>query len=82
MKNRTILKIDELEAILNSELSKIEGSEGATVKLQYKLKEPDESGCNWSDTITLATTDNAQTKYINSFLGQIIVNARKRYNIE
>ncbi len=82
MKNRKILKINELEAILNSELAKIEGSEGATVKLQYKLNEPDESGCNWSDTITLKTTGDAQTKYLSSFLGEIIGNARMSYNLE
>ncbi len=49
--DRKTLSLDKLNAWLTQEIQKVEFCADASLKVRYRLAEPDENGCNWSGLI-------------------------------
>jgi hypothetical protein len=80
---RKLVTLDELSALLTSELQKIPDAAGSKITVQFRLREPDADGCNWSDTdIVVSHGPNALHKNLAPHVQQLVKDARERFNIQ
>jgi hypothetical protein len=78
-KRETVTR-DELNAILTREIRQIEDLEDAKLTFQYVLREPDETGCNWTGAV-LNPGSKGSPEYGTPYAHGIVERARARYNI-
>ena len=71
----------ELSAILTAELQKIEDCAGSVITVKYRLQEPDDEGCNWSDDVSIRVGPKASSSYVIPHVEGIVRRARARYNL-
>lgn len=70
---------EELAAWLTNELRKVEDCEECSVGGIVALREPDPTGCNWSDGVILS--GGAPAEYVMPHLQRIVAQARERFNL-
>lgn len=75
MKRSSITK-KELQNWLTAEIQKEDGCQTCEFRGVMGLQEPDEDGCNWSDTLYLN-----QSGIPNSIVRKVVVAARAKFNI-
>lgn len=78
---RQIVSKEKLQAWLTAELQKVEDCNECTVGGIMALQQPDEDGCNWSDSIVVST-GGVPLHYFKPHLDVIMANARARFNVE
>jgi hypothetical protein len=66
----------ELQDWLTAEIKKNDGCETCEFRGIMGLQEPDEEGCNWSDTLYLN-----QSGISNSIIQSVVRSAREKFNI-
>lgn len=76
----SVVTKEELQAWLTTEIRKIEGCEECSFGGIAQLREPDEFGCNWSDSIVLRATGVSPDIY-RPAVANIMVEARSKFNI-
>lgn len=81
-RQRELLTKQELSNRLSSELQEVEDAEGSEIRVQYLLGEPDEDGCNWSDSIVLRLGPKATKEGLAPSVARIVAQARMKYNIK
>lgn len=82
MPQRKLLTRDQLNAHLTEQIRKIEDLEDATLRMKYVLKEPEPSGCNWSNDYHLNAGSKGSASYARPLANQIIEAARAAFNVE
>ena len=78
---RTIRTREEINAWMTSELSSNTDCGGSRIQLQYALKQPDEDGCNWSDSCILNHGPNISLEQLTPIATQVVTSARKQFNL-
>lgn len=73
---RTLITKKELKDWLTAEIQKEDGCQICEFRGVMGLREPDEDGCNWSDTLYLN-----QSGIPNSIIQKVVRSARVRFNI-
>ncbi len=73
---RTLITKKELQDWLTSEIQKEDDCETCEFRGVIGLQEPDEGGCNWSDTLYLN-----QSGIPNNVIRKIVQAAREKFNI-
>lgn len=81
MPTKEILTLAALSARLSADLQKYENAAGSTITVQFILHEPDDEGCNWSDSVILKSGPKTTKKALAPRAAQLIKNARKRYEV-
>lgn len=81
-KPREIVTIQELTAYLTAELQKVRDCGGCSIRGILPYQQPDEDGCNWSDNVWVSTGGDMPEEYIKPHVQRIVVEARKRFNLE
>jgi hypothetical protein len=79
--SRKLLSPEELRAWMNTELRKFEDCEGCRFGGVTPLREPDETGCNWSDSIYI-NTGGVPPEIYRPAVQRIITEARKQFNLK
>ena len=79
---RTLVTRAELSELLTKELQSIEDAEGSIISVAYLYREPDSTGCNWSDNVTVNAGSKANGDYLAPYIAEIVARARQRYNIK
>jgi predicted nucleic acid-binding protein len=77
---RQIVAPDELNRFLTEEIRKIEDLEDARLTFQYLLREPDETGCNWTGAI-LNPGSKGSPEYGAPHANAIVEKAGQRFNV-
>lgn len=80
--SKTLLTLNELSAWLTTELQKSPDAGDSEITVQYALRDPDEEGCNWSDTVVLRVGHGASHEYLQPFVQQLVGVARKKFNVK
>lgn len=73
---RTLITKKELKDWLTAEIQKEDDCQTCEFRGVMGLQEPDEDGCNWSDTLYLN-----QSGIPNSIVRKVVVAARAKFNI-
>lgn len=73
---RTLITKNELKDWLTAEIQKEEDCETCEFRGVIGLQEPDEDGCNWSDTLYIN-----QSGVPYDVVRKIVVAARQKFNI-
>lgn len=73
---RTLITKKELKDWLTKEIQKEDDCETCEFRGITALREPDEEGCNWSDTLYLN-----QSGIPDSIVRKVVVAARAKFNI-
>lgn len=81
-RQKTFLTLKELSAWLTTELQKIPDAGDSEITVQYALRDSDEDGCNWSDTVVLRVGHAASAEYLQPYVQQLVGIARKRFNLK
>lgn len=79
---RELLTLAKLSDWLTAELQRAEGAAGSSIAVQYMLQEPDQDGCNWSDSVILKVGMSASKETLAPYVVQLIQDARKRFNVK
>ena len=61
---RKLVARAELSKLLTEELQTIEDAEGSTISVPYLYRQPDSTGCNWSDSVTVNPGPRASASYL------------------
>ncbi len=77
---RKVVTKEELQAWLTAEIRKYEGCEDCKFGGVMPLSEPDEAGCNWSDSVVLRATGVPPEIY-KPALTKVMFEARSKFNI-
>ena len=78
---RQVITPRELAAWMTEQIRQYEGCEEVEVGEPMELREPDEAGCNWSDSMVLRAT-GVPKELLNPAFGRVLAEARKRFNVE
>ncbi|MBK9520512.1 MAG: hypothetical protein IPO13_02630 [Rhodocyclaceae bacterium] len=78
---RELVTLSELSDRLTTELQKAEDAAGSKITVQYMLREPDATGCNWSDSVVLQVGPNASKESLAPYVAQLVQHARQRFNV-
>lgn len=78
--SRELLTFAELSGWLTAELQKAEDAAGSSIAVQYVLQEPDQDGCNWSDSVNLRVGPSASKEALAPYVARLIHDARARFN--
>ena len=73
---RKLISKKELQNWLTSEIQKQEGCETCEFRGIMGLQEPDQEGCNWSDTLYLN-----QSGIDSSIVRSVVKSAREKFNV-
>ena len=73
---KTLITKKELQDWLTAEIQKEEDCEACEFRGVMGLQEPDENGCNWSETLYLN-----QSGIPNNVIQKIVQAAREKFNI-
>jgi hypothetical protein len=79
---RELVTLSELSARLTDELQKVSDAAGSAIFVRYMLQEPDEEGCNWSDSVILKIGSGVSREVLTPYVTQLMQDARKRFNVE
>jgi len=79
---RELVTLSELSARLSDALQKVSDAAGSAISVQYKLQEPDEEGCNWSDSVILKIGPNTSREALVPYVTQLMQDARERFNVK
>jgi len=77
---RTRVSRDQLSEWMTAEIRKKRGCEGCFAGKVQLLQEPDEAGCNWSDSVVFNTT-GAACEICEPAIALVISEARSRFNV-
>lgn len=72
---------EELRSFLTSKIQSVDGCEECSFGGVMPLAEPDESGCNWSDSIVLSNAGVPAEIYI-PVVQKLMLEIRSKYNIK
>lgn len=75
--NRVLLTRENLNGILTTKLRQLDGYSDSKLSIQYTLQEPDDKGCNWSESLVLIGENKITLQVLN-----IIFNVRTKYNVK
>ena len=79
---REIVSAGELIKILNKELAKYpEDAACEFTMIDFKLSNPDDTGCNWHSAEVVICDDRVPQRIIEQVTARIISAARKKYNV-
>jgi hypothetical protein len=82
MAQRTLVTLEELSAWITERIQAVEDCEGTTVTVQYRLKKPDKSGCNWSENVVFNVGPKASKQTVLTHVGKLVREAREKFNIK
>jgi len=78
--DRTIVAKEELQDWMTARIRTEEGCEECRFGGLMPLQDPDETGCNWSERVTLRATDVPPVIREQAF-AKIMTEARSKFNI-
>ena len=79
--SRRLVSREELRSWMNAELKKFEGCEDCEFGGVTPLQQPDETGCNWSDSMYIRTGGVPQETF-QPAVQKIIAEARRHFNLK
>lgn len=77
---REIITAKELNQYLTEQIRKIEDLKDAKLTFQYRLREPDETGCNWSGAV-LRPGSRGSAEYGAPHALRIVERTRAMFNL-
>lgn len=78
---KTLVAAAELEQWLTAKLRKLDDCHDCKVSGVLPLQEPDEQGCNWSDSLVV-NAGGLPYDYYAKFLSVVVAEARSRFNLK
>ena len=78
--NRQIATRAEIDAWMTQELQKTPDGKDCELTLSYRLREPDESGCNWSQA-NLRCGPPTDKEKVLPIARSILISAQKKFNL-
>ncbi len=78
--HRTLVAPSAIEAWLTEQLRTLEDCQDCAVSGVMALQEPDDQGCNWSDSLTV-NCGGVPYQYYGPHLQALILRARKQFNL-
>jgi hypothetical protein len=78
--SRDLRTLEEINDWLTNRVRRDPRCRDATVAAQYRLREPDEMGCNWSRDIVVNAGTGDETE-MREVLGPLFEEARRSFNV-
>lgn len=77
---RKLMTRDELTDWLTAEIQKVPDCEETVLSVQYPLKEPDATGCNWSNVV-IRVGPNITADQVRPAVDHLVERARAMFNL-
>lgn len=79
--DRRLVTLAELNEILTASIQDIADCKGSKISVQYRLQDPDATGCNWGDDIVPTVGPNTTIEELRPHISRLVTDARKRFNL-
>jgi hypothetical protein len=81
-RSRCVVPAEKLDRYLTDELHKLPGFDAVSVYAGYRLRAPDDEGCNWSgEVVPVHGVRAPPAEQIEAALRPIVRTARARFNM-
>lgn len=81
MRSRDLVSRATLDEWLTREIQQVPDCEGCVLTVKYRLMQPDDGGCNWSEA-NLMVGPNTNALHAGSVADRIVRRAREAFNLE
>ena len=71
----------EISDWMTAQLCTLEDCAGSALTVKYRLRELNETGCNWSEDCNIRVGPNATSEYIAPLAAPIVRAARAQFNM-
>jgi hypothetical protein len=80
--DRQMVTLAELNEMLTASIQQHDECKGSKIAVQYRLQDPDETGCNWGDDVVATVGPRTTIEELRPHIARVVTDARSQFNIK